>query len=217
MRISIPSQLLVHNPEEVTYTSVTTSTNTSAAFYDAVRYPVSLKEAAASNGVYRTDDIIWTVSTCSLSNAGLTPKPRDYITYDSKTYTVLECVKSPVLAFWRFVTRDLTLSADLQDTITIYTPTVTLDAAGGQSRSWGAVHSSIAARVQPITVDDLSERGMRTTRVRYDVTVGQDVTVKNTAGDWGRIVWGSKTLEITGYRQAERIDALPVIEATEEP
>lgn len=215
--LAFNDQAYLNNNETVTFASVLTAGDTTCSLTQAIRYPMSLKESQASNGVYRTDDIIWTSDTATFNIASLVPKPRDYITADGNTYTVLEAIKSPIASFYKLITRDLSLANGLTDTITIQTATISIDASGGITKSWAAVHTSIAARVQPEQTTAFEERGIKSSQVRYQVFVAVNPTVTNSAGDWGRIVFGSDTLEIDGLTRSEQIGELAVISAAKMP
>lgn len=195
---------------------------------EAKRRVLSTKELAASNGRYTGSDIVFHIPYESMPDY-VTPRVGDQIIdhaqpsqdgglqNEERTWTVLELNQQVLGTRWKCVCRDMVIANGLTDTITIYTPTVSLDATGAQTRSWTAVHSNLAARVQPENTDQFDSRGIRASKVNYSVFVPQDVTVRNSNGDWGKIVWGSVTLDITGYQQAERIDVLPVIQATDDP
>lgn len=215
---------VLHNtfaPATVTYTSVRPdATNVAVTSLSGLQYPTEFREQAPSYAAYQGAYQTFIMDHTPFTTNSITPKARDTINDTVATYTVLSAQHVRPKAFWVISCVNLSLLGNFDDTITIQTATLALDAVGAQTRTWAAVHTSIAARIQPESVDVFDSRGIRATMTRYQVIVGSDVTVKNTAGDWGRILWVSnsnKVLDITGYRKNQRIDEFPVIDAIDEP
>lgn len=195
--------------QTVTHTSVRDSGNLTAQVTHALRRQISSKEAAISNGVYTTADVIFSLATVLTPN---TPKPRDLLTdNDNVVWTVLAVDKATINSRWRLTCRALGIAADLQDVIDIETPAMLPNAQGVEVAQWVPRLRQIAARIQPVTGEETTERDLIGTKVKYEIFVGQGVTVSTRE----RVLWHArnKYLDIVGYRQPQRIDELPLIEA----
>ena len=57
-------------------------------------------------------------------------------------------------------------------------------------------------------MDTADERGIRGSRIRYDVIVDRQIRVD----EEDRVYWAGRYLEIRGLRNGERVDELPVLE-----
>lgn len=182
----------------------------------ATREDMSLKEAAASNRVYLSGNNIWTIPEGTYTAVA----PGWTIT-DSGTnvHTVLNATHSDFASFWKLDTVNLTIAASLNDTVAVHHPTFTSDAATGRSASWAAVsgQTSVRCRVQPEMTEVYNEVGKRAAQTLYKVYFATAITPKTASGDFARLVWGSVTLQILSYEQAERIDALPMAECRAVP
>lgn len=200
-----------------TYTSVRTAGNTTAALTNLAKYVVSLEEAAKSFGVYQANDVIWTLEKSDLTAASITAKPRDTITQGSTIYNVLAVDETDTLDFQKVTTRNLAIHNQLNDLAAIFRPIMTQETTGARAELQEQIGADVVARFQPIRTQEVEERGKRYAQRVWEVTLAQDVEPRNVAGDWGvvRRESDNKLFDITGYRQAERIDELSVIEAVE--
>jgi hypothetical protein len=214
------SQAKLPGRETVTYRAATDNAGSYTNYTVAagIRYPMTLREAAASNGVYTANDVVWTLGEAQVIAAGFTPKPRDIILDDAgQSWTVLDTVHALLGRFWKFTTRNLAIVNSLKDTVNVQHPTITQTAAGGRSVSWATVASSVACRVQGRSVDVFDDRGVRSTETVYDVYFAAPIAATNAGGDWGRLAWGSINLQIVNYSQDDHIDALPLVECRAVP
>lgn len=200
-----------------TYVSVATAGNTTINNVESVQYPTNWKEQAPSYGVYGGGYVTFVIEQSSFSASSVTPKPRDtYTPSGSSAFTVLAAMYVSPRMFWVIETVNLAIANGLKDTVNLQHPTITSDAAAGRSESWSNVRTSISCRVQPDDTLPFDGRGMRAAERRYLVYLdpstgsGSTFAVTNSAGDFGRLVFGSINLQIEHYREAERIDELPV-------
>lgn len=205
--------LVWDNTEAVTLVSARTAGDVEQEVATALRLPLTTKEIAASNGVYTGQDVVWLLPTPLLG--GVTPKPRDRVQDENDIdWTVLENSYSALDGTHRLTCRDLVIHNDLRDLITIKRASISQDDAAANVRTWSTTaYADVPAKVQPIVADIVEERGMSGFRVRYEIPVGQALTVT----DEDRIEWNSRILQITGWRDPERIDSLMVILAEEVP
>jgi hypothetical protein len=208
-------------PVTGTYASVRTAGNVTASSVQAIEYPTNWKERGPSNAVYTAAYRDFAIESDDI--AALTPKPRDTYTISDGTFTVMSVEEVAAKGFVILHTVSLSILGDLKDTVNLQHPAITSDANLGRSESWSNVRTSVHARVQPDDVTPFEGRGMRASVASYRVFIdpstgsGSTFTAANSAGDMGRLVFGSVTLTIDGYRDAERVDDLPVITARKLP
>jgi hypothetical protein len=199
---------------------------------NAVRYDVSLKEAAESNGVYLSGDVVWTLPISPDNN--YQPRPGSTITDNQgfppgstvpypAVYTVLEVQTGVASYHYVLHTRQLAIHPDIGTTVNLQTPTITTTAGLGRTTSWATIRSTISCRIQPQTVESFNERGVLAAETMYDVTIdprtgtGSAFAAKNATGDWNRLLDGSTVYQIVGYDNAERLEALPVAKCVRMP
>lgn len=185
---------------------------------NAAQYDVDIREGGQSFGVYTTADKIWTVDADQLCE--VTPKPRDRIIDEQDlVWTVLRVSLSETLNFYKFLTRNLAIAADLADSLVIRVPAVGQGATAAATRDWSAApkYNGIPGRAQPLRQDVFEDRGKMAVRTLYTVFLDRQIDPRNAAGDWGRVEVNGLTLRILGYRDAERIDELPKLDCVLEP
>lgn len=176
--------------------------------------PVTVREMAISQGVYRADDVNWFVPVDLLP--GYAPEPGDLIvTGKGVEYTVLDRRRAGGLTVWQMTCRDLVLAEGLTDLIDIERPEIVYDASGVATKRWPpdygkTPYRQIKARVQLSDQRIAEEHGVRALQGTYQVIVPRQVRVTNE----DRIVLADGTiLDVTGYHAAYQIDQLPVIDA----
>lgn len=189
-----------------------------ATITDAKSRSVSVREQAASFGRYQSGDVKWYLPVVQTVAAGITPAIGWTVTDGEGTvWTVLMVDKTVLGAVWKLTTRNLAIA--LGDTIDIEVPTVTPGVTGARENAWSVKYPGLVARMQPERQETFEGRGKRTTATKYLCYVSQPIDPRNDAGDWGRIAFAGRYYEVTGYRNAARIDELPVVEcvARDEP
>lgn len=183
----------------------------------ALRLAVTTKEQVASNGVYQGSDVVWHLPAREFV-VTTKPKPGDTVTeWDETVWTILEVQHQALSGNWRCVARNLRMAYDLRDIITIETcgtvgNGVGNDVALGVTQNWRDRYVNIPARMQPIQDEVVTQRLAKGAQRRYTVFVDRELDVRNDAG-FDRIRWEGRLYAITGYRNAERIDLLPEIDA----
>lgn len=193
----------------------------------AKRRNLTSREMAASGGAYTADDLVWLLPDV-LFPANLPSAPGDTIieladdspdAQPGTRWTVLEAGWGKNRQTRRLTCRDLVLSFQLRDLITIERPLLTQNASGAYLKQFPSdpgnpggvnLYTRLPARVQLISKDMALERGTKGLEGKYEIIVGHELDV--TAED--RIVWGSTYLDIVGYTHAQRIDELPRVIAT---
>lgn len=176
---------------------------------------VTKREKSPSGGVYLGFERNWLVPRAVLP-ANLEPAPGDVVVDgDGTRWTVLTCDQWAFNTVLRLGCVNLTLAHDLRDAVDVERAALSQDAAGAYVKTFppagGTVaYGSLPCRVQLVQEEIDDQRGIRGFLRRYDVTVDRQVTVTNE--DRLKLADGTY-LDVVGYRNATRIDELPVIEA----
>ena len=193
------------------------------AVLQAKRRAISTRERLASGGAYTGADVNWWLPAAQLP-PGFSCKPGDVVVQkDGTRWTALTDVQLGKLSnSWRLPCRNLALHFDLRDEIDIERPQIVYDDAGSPVKLWPSgdrgkgglvLYGRLAARVQPQRREVAQERGVEGFRVVFDVVLEREVDVDHE----DRIAWAGRYLNVVGYRTAERLDDLPVIEAVLAP
>jgi hypothetical protein len=199
---------------------------------------ISFRERIASGGGYAGSD-----RNCLIPKMAVPPdwigKPADVIIDSSGVrWTALEDRTNRLGLTYYFVCRALSLVNGLSDEINIERATISYDTAGaavkafpppggagtnapipitgigaGCSQAGSTIYQRLKARVQPQRTEVRDERGLRGPVTKYDIIVEKQLWI--TTED--RVLWNGQYLDIIGYRQAERIDELPIVEAELRP
>ena len=197
------------NVSDISFASVSKTDDALTCIMRAHRHAIGRKELAVSNGVYVPEDTIWRLPRRSMGT--VVPKVRDRITdVENVVWTILEVSRIAATQRYRCVCRDLILVENLRDSILIETPSYTFDTAGIRIKTFTSKYAGLPARVQPITSEIVDERAIRGFKTTHTVIVDRQLSVTNE----DRIVLeNGRILEIRGYRDPERIDELPQIDA----
>lgn len=193
------------------------STRNSGTMVDSIaickKRSASDKEQAASGGAYTGTDVLWLIPTQQLAKSIGEPKPGDVvIDRDGNEFTVLQATGKRRDANgyqqWNLMSRNLVVAYDLQGTITIYHPAVTLDAGGGRNPNFGAAtptYLKVPCRFQEITEETGDALGRRGAIRSYRVYVAKRLLVTNEdqAVDQNGAIY-----QIKGYENPDRIDEL---------
>lgn len=99
----------------------------------------------------------------------------------------------------------------LRHRVTIQTPTLSDDGRGGKTSSWGT-HATLWARVTPVSAREAFAAGQMQGAITHRV-VSRYATGLSTKM---RIVWGSRTFLITGWRNIEEDRRILQIDCVEE-
>ena len=210
--------------EQVTLTSTRRPGSRRDARLVAMRRQLTLSEKQASSGAYEAGELAWIVPNEQLK---WRLKPGDTITDQSgDVYTLLTVKPDLMGALWACTSVNLVIAHDLQDVVDVERAEIQTDASGatikrfpGEGDGLGSVaYPGLACRVQPVDQAHAEERGLRGQTTRYQVFVGQQLTL--TTEDRLKVTWrnGAKLatplyLEIRRYADAERLGDLPAIEA----
>lgn len=200
-------QAVIDNLEAVTFASARTAGNVTVSVTDATIDWVTLKEAAASRGVYQLGDAKFTIPRAALAAVG-GMKPADTITRatDGRVYTVLSVTPPGIEGVWNAVGRDLILAADLRSTGTLSRPTTVQDAAGRPAKTaYTTVAADVPCRVQPEGGTVANPLDLLTIPKRYTAFLAQTVDAR--AND--KFVCAGVTYSVIALNDPERITDLP--------
>lgn len=200
------------------------SRNRSFGVATAKRRNLTRRELAASMGAYTGLDQVWLMPDV-LFPVGESSKPGDVVVetgdgaeaQPGTRWTVLEVGWGKNRQTRRLTCRDLVLSYDLRDLVTVERPALSYDAAGVPVKAFPSdlanpagvvLYAQLPAKAQLVTKEIAEKYGIQGLEGKYRVIVGQEVDV--TTED--RIVLPSGLiLDIVGYENAQRTDELPVV------
>lgn len=189
--------------EPVTVTSVRpASADVTEGADDAGVHRLGVGEGAPSRGAYTRHDIRVTLGTDALS---FVPKPRDMVTWQGDTYTVLSVDRSDWTRHYVLTARNLVLSEDLRQTGTLSRPVNARDDAGRPARgSYATVTADVPCRLQPAAAAAGDTNEKRTIPVTFTCFVGLQLDAR--AGD--RFTVAGEHYGVLGVTNPERIDEL---------
>ena len=177
----------------------------------ALKRQVTTREAEASNGVSTRSDVHWHLPTSELPD---TPQLGATITDSENTiWTVLAVSPTNLDANWRCQSRNLALTENLQQRITIQHANWTQDAAGTPIPIWANKYVDIPARIQPVEQQIEVTNHRRTARLTHKIYLAGQLFVD----DNDRILHEGTVYNLLGYQQPDRIDRLFVIDAEQVP
>lgn len=179
---------------------------------DCKRRALTLQEVTASDGKYTLEDVRWHIQVANLATS---PRLGDVIKDgDGQRFTVLDVRLASIGTRWRCITRDLAVVYHLNDTVAILRATYEKGTAGAAEPTWHSYRSGVRARIQPMASDIAVEHEAKRKVTRVEIYVDSDFAIDQNC----RVLAMNGTLyKVTGYRAAERIGELPVIEAEETP
>ena len=175
------------------------------------------RERSPSGGVYLGHETRWHLPYVLLPE-GVLPVPGWVVEEEDGTrWTVLTRDRNRRGQTCTLGCVDLVLAHDLRDTVVIERATISHDASGAAVKDdWRPLYT-VRARVQLQEESPDEARGARYGRRRYQVIVDRQLPLLDVAED--RLRWQPDTrtayLDLMAYRQPERIDELPVLEAEE--
>ena len=201
--------------EQISFVSVGSREARDQYEVTALRRAVSEAEQAASGGAYTTQDLTWIVPKSQL--VGVTPKPADKVVdVVGASWKVLRVSYETMRSVWKLTTRNLRFAYQLYDLVSLFRPLNTQDPALTRKPQWIEAAYGIQARIQPISTGQTDERGRRGDIREYQIFLDYE-DIGNVTTEWKVRGEDGEEYEITGVRNAFRIDELPVIEARRTP
>ena len=194
------------NRETVSYTVVARTGNTPySPINNCKRRQLQKRELEASNGAYVAGDRNWLIPVAMLPS-NVTPAIGDQITDGQNVvWSVLEAQLNTWQTWWRLTARNLVLSANLRELVTLLQPSTNQDAAGGRVPSFSAAVANLPAKVLEIEAAAEDRLGKRQAVRRFTAWVGQRVFP---AANWRLKDSLGVVYQITGWRSADRFDVL---------
>lgn len=197
--------LIWDNRETITYTAEKRSGDSAYVIDDCKRRALTYRELAFSGGAYTSGDRAWLIPTAVIPD-GITPKIADRVTDDDgAVWTVLEAALNTYQSWWRLLTRNIVLAADLREVVTLSSPSTAQDAAGGRTPVYSTAVADLPAKILEGEVTSEDQLGKRQAVRRFTAWVGQRVYP---AADWRLTDSAGVVYQITGWRAADRHDVL---------
>ena len=174
----------------------------------ALRRAVTAREAQRSAGRLTAADVAWHLPAAELPEP---PEPGDLILEaGGRRWTVLEVQRATLDARWRCLARDLAVAHRLDDTVDIQQATYTKSSGGADEPTWHTWKTGLRARIQPALAEVKDERLRQVTRSVYLIYLEENLSVDHRH----RVKGPDGTLyRVTGFRKAQRIDAVMEIDA----
>lgn len=174
----------------------------------ALRLPLSTREVATSNGAYTSQDVRWLIPG-ALAVGDQAPKPGDLIRSNNEygnlvDWTILDRSYSTMTAVYRCTTRDLVLSADLRDSLSVRRPLNSKDAAGKRVSAYQEIYADVPAKIQEMESEPTDAFGTKSWKKKYVAYVGRRLVVQNE----DQVHCGGKIYQLVGYRNPDRFDLL---------
>jgi len=193
----------------VTVTRPGSSTTNDVAH--ALRRVVRTREAEKSEGRYTADDVTWHLPASELSVA---PRLGDVILdKEDQRWTVLDVFKTMLDGTWRCVARNLAVVHGLDEYVDVERASYSKGDGGADEATWHTWKTGLRAKIQPARVEVNDEHQRRETEAGFVVFLADDVAVDHTH----RIRGSDRAVyRVTGYRKADRIDALVEISVVRE-
>ncbi len=178
----------------------------------ALRHAMRSQEAAASAGRYTTSDAVWHLAEADLPTV---PQPGDQlIDASGQCWTILDVRQTTGAGRWRCVGRNLAVAHGLDQYVDIEKATYTKGSSGAEEPAWQLWRSGVRAKVQPAKREVRTQHHHAGAPARFTIFLAEDLPLDHThrirAPDGTRF-------RIVAVRNASRIDALPEVEAVQEP
>lgn len=172
-----------------------------------LRRAVTQKEAAASDGKYTTNDVVFHLS---INEIATQPALGSSIIDDLGTWRILEVARQTLSARWRCICRNLAITADLCTLVTIQFATYAKGLSGAQEPTWATQQANVRAKVQLEGADRTVEhQAQHTPRLASIYFVDQVLLTTN-----HRIVGPDGAIyKVKSWEDADRIDALYKVNA----
>lgn len=189
----------------VTVTRPGSSATTEVAH--ALRRPIRTREARASEGRYTASDVAWHLPASEMTTA---PRPGDVIVDDDgRRWTVLDVKKTMLNARWQCAARNLAVVHGLDQYVDVEKAIYTKGEGGADQPTWQVWKTGLRAKIQPAEVEVRDEHDGRATTAAFKVFLADDVFLDHTHRIKGP---DGAAYRVTGYRKADRIDALVEID-----
>ena len=190
----------------------------------AKKRAVASRQKSPSGGVYSGFEVRWHIPSVFVPS-GVVLKMADIVLEtDGTEWTALTVDKNKGGQTITLGCVNLTLAADLRDTISIERATVGYDSAGTPTKRFppdaGTIlYAGVPARVQPVDDEVAETRGIRGQQTNYRITLGREIEV-NVAED--RVKWTdgegvTRYLDIVRHQNSRLIDELTSLDAQVRP
>lgn len=195
-------------------TAAVTLTPSGSGSADAIAHAlprqITTKEAAESNGAYVVGDLVWSLPA---EEVAVAPKPRDTITEaDGTIWTIVAVDRATLRTRYRCWCKRYRLEDLLDTTVDIEIGTAVPGVRGQVTFAYAAVYSSLAARIQPISMDAEAEAERRILAPSHKIYLGSAVTVDARH----RVKHGTTYYRIVSVKGQESLNGLTVLEVAKQ-
>jgi len=165
---------------------------------------ITAREAAESFGRYQLEDQIFTFPDSEAS-----PELGGSIIDDEgETWVILDANHERIMALWKVTARNLAITGNLNETITVQQRQVTKGSEGAVEWTWATLYSNVRARIQ----EDSSERSEQFGRQSATINANCFLQNKLLLDNSHRLVRSDNTTyEVIGYENPDQIGALTTI------
>ena len=172
---------------------------------DALRRRDVAAEAAPSDGKHVSQDVVWHLKAADLPAP---PALGSVVTdADEHAWTVLRVESAALGSRWRCSTRNLAISGNLEEFVTIQKATWSRDAHGAPVAGWHDYRVGVRARVQPQSGETETDQQQHQTRRTYKVYLAERIPIDESC----RVLRGGAIYRVLSYERPERIDRLLVV------
>jgi len=177
----------------------------------ALRQAVRTRQSEQSRERPATADVVWHLPASELSEP---PRLGDVILdADGVRWTILDVRQTMLGTRWRCVARNLALYHGLDAFVDVEKTSYVKGSGGADEPAWHAWKTGLRAKIQPAGAALGQADQRQITAARFTVFLAEDLPVDHTH----RIKAADGTIyAITGFRKAERIDALMEIDVVRE-
>lgn len=139
----------------------------------ALQRAVRTSEVAASDGKYLAGDVRWHLALDEVPDR---PTPGDLIVDgNGDRWTILTVREDTLTSRWLCVTRNLSVTFGLDDTIQIEIASWSKGTAGADEASWTTWRTGVRARIQPAASTAEVVEDAKKTEQAYTVFLGEDL------------------------------------------
>lgn len=170
----------------------------------ALLRPVTDREVARSNGMYRAGD----VRIHFAGSHGFTPVPGDTVTDGhGREFTILTASLETLTDRWIVTARDLVISEGLDTLVTIQVASITKGATGAHEQSWSDFMTAIRGKVQRMSGAESLGQGSRTIDPSFSLYIREPLELHRIY----RVVHNQTIYRVTGYANPESIGELTTV------
>jgi len=170
----------------------------------ALLRPVTDRELARSNGMYRAGD----VRIHFAGSNDFAPVPGDTVTdANDRQFTILTASLETLTDRWIVTARDLIISEGLNTLVTIQVATTAKGASGAHEQTWADLLTNVRGKIQRMSASQDDGRGVKRLDRSYVLYIREPLELTGIY----RVVSTGVIYRVTGYVNPESIDQLTTV------